>query len=50
MKWTGDVEYIGVLPNNYEEFDWLDTEDDVLDIMTFDFIRSYVEHNDIYGP
>ena len=43
-------EYIGVLPDNYEEFDWLDEEDDVLDIMTDDFIRSFVIPNDIYGP
>ena len=50
VKWTGDVEYIGVLPDNYEEFDWLDEEDDVLDIMTDDFIRSFVIPNDIYGP
>ena len=39
VKWSGDVEYISVLPNNYEEYDWLDEEDDVLDIMTYDFIR-----------
>ena len=50
VKWTSDVEYIGVLPDNYEEFDWLDEEDDVLDIMTDDFIRSFVIPNDIYGP
>ena len=43
VKWRGDVEYMGVLPNNYEEFDWLDTEDDVLGIMTDDFIRSVRE-------
>ena len=46
-KWRSDVEYIGVPPDNYEEFDWLDTEDDVLDIITYDFIRSFVEPNDI---
>ena len=50
VKWIGDVEYMGVLLNNYEEFDWLDTEADVLDIMTYDFIISFVEPNDIYGP
>ena len=49
VKWTNDVEYIGVLPNNYEEFGWLDTEDDVLEIMTDDFLRSFVEPNAIYG-
>ena len=50
MKWTGDVEYMCVLPKNNEENDWLDEEDDVLDIMTYDFIRSFVEPNDINGP
>ena len=32
VKWTGDVEYIGVLPNNYEEYNWVAEEEDVLDI------------------
>ena len=50
VKWRGDVEYMGDLPDNYEEFDWLDTEDDVLDLMIYDFIRSFVDPNDIYGP
>lgn len=50
VKWTGNVEYIGVLPNNYEEFDRLLEEDDVLDIMTYDFVRTFVEPNDRYGP
>ena len=52
VKWTGDVEYIGELPNNYEEFDWLGDEDDVLLNMTDDFIRSFVIPNVIYiyGP
>ena len=49
-KWTGDVEYTNVLPDNDEEYNSLDEEDDVLDIMTYDFIRSFVEPNDIYGP
>ena len=49
-KWTGDVEYMGVLPNNYGEPDWLDTEDDVLDKMTCDFLRPFVIPNDMYGP
>ena len=50
VKWTGDVENIRVLPNSNEEYDWLDKEDDVLDIMTYDFIRLFGEPNDIYGP
>ena len=50
VKWTGDVEYIGVLPDNYEDFDWLDEEDDVLGTLTDDVIRSFVIPNDIYGP
>ena len=50
VKWTGDVENIRVLPNSNEEYDWLDKEDDVLDIMTYDFIRLFVEPNDLYGP
>ena len=39
-----------MLPNNYEEFDWLDEENEVLDIMTCGFIGSLVEPNGIYGP
>ena len=31
LKWIGDVQYIGVLPNNYEAYDWLHEQDDVLD-------------------
>ena len=50
VQLSGDVEYMGVLPNNYEEYDWLDDEDDVLDIMTDDFVRSVVEPNDMFGP
>ena len=50
VTWIGDVEYIGVLPNNCEAYAWLDAEDDVLDIMAYDFIRSFVEPNDLYGP
>ena len=46
-KWTGDVEYTNVLPDNDEEYNSLDEEDDVLDIMTYDFIRSFVEPNDM---
>ena len=41
---------MGILLYNSEEFDLLDEEDDVLDIMTYDFIRSFVELDDIYGP
>ena len=47
VKRTSNLEYIGVLPNNYEEFDWLDTEDAVRELMTYDFIRTFVEPNGI---
>ena len=50
VTWIGDVEYIGVLPNNCEAYAWLDDEDDVLDIMPDVFIGSFVEPNDIHGP
>ena len=50
VKWSGDVEYMGVLHHNYKEYNWLNEKDDVLDLMTYDFIRSFVEPNDIYGP
>ena len=50
VQWIGDVDYIGVLPYNFEEYDWLGDEYDVLEIMTDEFIGSFVESTDIYGP
>ena len=38
VKWVGqEVEYMGVLPHNYEEYDWEDTKDETTEIMTDDF-------------
>ena len=30
-RWSGDVEYMGVLPDNYDEYDWVDDEDENLE-------------------
>ena len=46
----GVVEFMGVLPHNYEDYNWVDFEDETLDIMTDDFIIEHVEQNDMYGP
>ena len=50
VKWVGqEVEYIGVLPRNYEEYDWEDAEDETVEIMTDYFIIENVERPDISG-
>ena len=50
VRWAGVVEFMGVLPHNYEDYNWVDFEDETLDIMTDDFIIEHVEQNDMYGP
>ena len=50
VKWVGqEVDYMGVLPHNYEEYDWANDEDEPVEIMTDDFIIENVERPDFYG-
>ena len=39
VRWPGDVEDLGVLPDSCEDYNWVDDEDKVFDIMTEDFIQ-----------
>ena len=50
VRWLGDVEYMGVLPDNYEDYDWVDDEDETLDIMTDEFIIESIERIYNYAP
>ena len=38
---------MGVLRDNYEDYDWVDDEDETLDLMTDDFIIEHLESIDL---
>ena len=47
MRLSGKVEYMGVLRDNYEDYDLVDDEDETLDLMTDDFIIEHLESIDL---
>ena len=49
VRWSGDVEDSGVLPDSYEDYDWVDDEDEVFDILTEDSIQETIVIRDVCG-
>ena len=47
VRLSGKVEYMGVLRDNYEDYDLVDDEDETLDLMTDDFIIEHLESIDL---
>ena len=39
VRWSDDVEYIAVLPANYEEYNWDDYEEDDMRILDSDYME-----------
>ena len=44
VRWSGDVEYIAVLPENYEEYNWDDYEEDNMFILHSYYMEDKIDY------